>query len=169
MCGSGRAACHHQYVRTVRQADGSDPVRGSRWLRIVIAVLLLAGVAGLVAAALVGDQDDSDITVSSSQAVNQLFPARGDEVLQQSRVGIDLDARYRLTQLLIYLNDRFDSGIDVTSEVNHVSGLNLWEYVPGEGRRIAALSPDTNCATANYALIAQPENTGTISWCFEVS
>lgn len=135
----------------------------SLW-KLLIVALLLVGVGILIVAALVGDgrDDANDLSVISNPAINQLIPARGDEVLQQNRVGVDLDARYLLTKLVI-------DGIDVTAEVVHTSGLNLWEFSPGEGRLIERLSPDTNCATATYARIAQPADTDTISWCFQVS
>ena len=145
--------------------------RSARRARLAIAALAAAGAAGLAAAALTGTGGGrgDDVTVSSNPAVNRLMPERGDEVLQQSRVGVDLDARYRLASLVIHLNDRFSDGIDVTAEVSHSSGLNLWEFAPGEGRLIEALSPDANCATAVYALISRPDDTGSISWCFTVS
>lgn len=147
------------------------PARSSRLVYSLITVLFVAGAAALVIAALVGGDGGGrdDLAVSADPAVNRLIPARGDEVPRQSRVGVDLDARYRLTSLVIYLNDRFSDGIDVTAEVDHSRALNLWEFAPGEGRLIAALSPDDNCATASYALISRPADTGSISWCFEVS
>ncbi len=147
-----------------------DPAVRRLLVRVAVAALLVVGVVVLVLAALVSDNDSgADVTVSSNPAVNTLIPARGDEVLQQNRVGVDLDARYRLTSLVIYQSGQRSDGVDVTSQVRHSSGLNLWEFVPGEGRLIEALAADTNCATATYAPIAQPAESGSITWCFEVS
>ena len=137
--------------------------------RMAIAFLLVLGAGGLAAAALLGGVDAGDVSVRSNPAVNRLIPSRGDKVLKQSRVGVDLDARYRLLSLTIYFNDRFTDGIDVTSEVRHESGINLWQFAPGGGRLIEALSPDDNCATAVYAPISRPDDRGSISWCFEAA
>ena len=123
-----------------------------------------------MAAALLGSRTDlADVAVQSDPAVNRLIPPRGDRVLQQSRVGIDLDARYRLASLTIYFNDQFTEGLDVTSEVRHETGINLWQFTPGKDELIKALSPDDNCATAVYAPISQPDDRHSISWCFKVA
>lgn len=136
---------------------------------MAIAILLALGAGGLAAAALLGGDDVGDVSVSSNPAVNRLIPPRGDKVLKQSRVGIDLDARYRLLSLTVYFNNRFADGIDVTSEVRHESGINLWQFAPGRDRLIGALSPGDNCATAVYALMSRPDDSGSISWCFEAA
>ena len=57
----------------------------------------------------------------------------------------------------------------MTAQVDHIEGLNRFEFAPGEGRLIEALSPDTNCAVATFVLIARPEEADTARWCFEVS
>ena len=138
--------------------------------RMTIAILLIIGVGGLLTAALLeGGDEPADVTVRSEPAVNRLIPPRGDRVLQQSGVGIYLDARYRLTSLTIYFNDRFTDGVEVTSEVKHEQGINFWQFTPGQDKLIKALSPDDNCATAVYALISQPDDRNSISWCFKVA
>ncbi len=137
--------------------------------RVLIGVLLVVGALIWVGAVLLGDDGSGDVTISANEAVNAVYPGRGDEVLQQSRVGVDLDARYQLVSLVVYPSDGQRDGVDVTVALRHSTGLNLWEFIPGEGQPIQALSPDTNCATATYAPIAQPSETETFSWCFEVS
>ena len=137
---------------------------------MVIAGLIVVGAVGYAVAALLGGGSDAvDVMVRVNPAVNRLIPHRDDRVLQQSRVAIDLDARYRLISLVIYSNDRFFGGIDVTSYVRHESGTNLWQFTPGEGQPIRALPPATACATAVYALISHPDETNSVSWCFEVA
>jgi len=139
---------------------------------VIVVVLATLGVAVLLAAVLlVGSSDDSSsaAAVTAPDAIDRVIPAPGDEVLQQQRVGVVLGPRYRLTSMVIYPNDRFTGGINVTAEVAEVSGLNLFEFVPGENRLLESLSPDTNCARASYVLIARPsEPGGTVEWCFEV-
>ena len=135
-----------------------------------IAALILFGILGFVVAALVGSgNDDADSAVTASPAVDRVIPSPGDQVLQQQLVGVVLDARYRLSSLVVFPSDQVGSGVDVTAEVNHIEGLNRFEFDPGEGRLIEALSPDTNCAVATFVLIARPEEADTVRWCFEVS
>ncbi|MCY4663953.1 MAG: hypothetical protein OXC00_04735 [Acidimicrobiaceae bacterium] len=144
--------------------------RTSLRIRVSIAALAVLGILGLVVAALVGSgDDDADSAVTASPAVNRVIPSPGDEVLQQQRVGVVLDARYRLSSLVVYQSEQLTGGGDVTAEVNHIEGLNRFEFVPGEGRLIEALSPDTNCVVATFVLIARPEEADTVRWCFEVS
>ena len=146
------------------------PQRSPLRVRVGIAALALLGTAGLVVAALVGSGgDDAQSAVASSPAVDRVFPSPGDEVLQQQRVGVVLDARYRLVSLFVHPSEQSAGGVDVTAEVDHIEGLNRFEFAPGEGRLIEALSPDTNCVVAGFVLIARPEESDTVRWCFEVS
>ena len=71
--------------------------------------------------------------------------------------------------MVILPSDNATEGVDVTTEVDHMEGLNRFEFAPGEGRLIEALSPDTNCAVATFVLIARPDEADTARWCFEVS
>ena len=153
-----------------RGPDQPPRQRSPLRIRVGIAALAVLGILGLVVAALVGSgSDDADSAVTASPAVDRVIPSPGDEVLQQQRVGVVLDARYRLSSLVVYESDQVTGGVDVTAEVNHIEGLNRFEFVPGEGRLIEALSPDTNCAVATFVLIARPEEADTARWCFEVS
>ena len=146
------------------------PQRSSLRIRAGIAALALLGIGVLVVATLVGSGDDAaDEAVTARPAVDRVIPNPGDEVLQQQRVGVVLDARYRLSSLVIFPSEQATGGIDVTAEVDHIEGLNRFEFAPGDGRLIAALSPDTNCALARFVLIARPEESDTVRWCFEVS
>ena len=149
--------------------DQPPPPRSSLRVRVSIAALILFGVLGFVVAALIGSGDDADEAVTASPAVDRVIPNPGDQVLQQQQVGVVLDARYRLSSLVVYPSEQVGNGVDVTAEVNHIEGLNRFEFDPGEGRLIEALSPDTNCAVATFVLIARPEEADTARWCFEVS
>lgn len=146
-----------------------QPPRSSLRIRVSIAALILFGILGFVVAALVGSGDDADEAVTASPAVDRVIPNPGDEVLQQQRVAVILDARYKLSSLVVYQSEQLTGGVDVTAQVDHIEGLNRFEFVPGEGRLIEALSPDTNCAVATFVLIARPEEADTARWCFEVS
>ena len=153
-----------------REPEQPPPPRSSLRIRVSIAALALFGILGLVVAALVGSGDDgADEAVTASPAVDRVIPSPGDEVLQQQRVAVVLDARYRLSSLVVYQSEQLTGGVDVTAQVDHIEGLNRFEFAPGEGRLIEALSPDTNCAVATFVLIARPEEADTARWCFEVS
>ena len=153
-----------------RGPDQALPQRSPLQIRVGIAALAVLGIVGLVVAALVGSSDDNaNLAVTAGPAVDRVIPDPGDEVLQQQRVAVVLNARYRLTSLVVYPSDQLNGGVDVTAEVDHIAGLNRFEFVPGEGRLIEALSPDTNCAIATFVLIARPEESDTARWCFEVS
>ena len=153
--------------------QGPDPppprLRSPLRIRVVIVALALVGIVGFVVAALLGSRDDADRAVTAGPAVDQVIPNPGDQVLQQQRVGVVLDARYRLSSMVILPSQNATEGVDVTSEVEHTDGLNRFEFAPGEGRLIEALSPDTNCVIARFVLIARPEESDTVRWCFEVS
>ncbi|MEC7375284.1 MAG: hypothetical protein VX742_09010, partial [Actinomycetota bacterium] len=69
--------------------------------KLVFAGLILAGFAMFVFAGLVSDGDGSDMSVSQNPAIDRIIPNRGDEVLQQQTVGIDLASGYRLVRLTI--------------------------------------------------------------------
>ena len=139
-------------------------------VRVGIAALAVLGILGLVVAALVGSgEDDAQDAVTAGPAVDRVIPNPGDEVLQQQRVAVVLNARYRLVSLVVFPSGQSTGGVDVTAEVDHMEGLNRFEFAPGEGRLIEALSPDTNCALATFVLIARPEESDTVRWCFEVA
>ncbi len=143
--------------------------RSSLRIRVSIAALILFGIAGLVVSALVSGEDDSDNAATASPAVDRVIPAAGDEVLQQQQVGVVLDPRYQMSSLVIFPGSGTTGAVDVTDEVLHVEGLNRFEFNPGAGQLIEALSPDVNCAVATFVLIARPEEADTVRWCFSVS
>jgi hypothetical protein len=138
-------------------------------LRLVIAALVVLGIGGFVLAGVVGDDSSGDISISGNAAIDAIIPNRGAEVLQQQSVGIDLAAPYRLTKLIIAPTADPATGIDVSEQVQERTGLNLFLFTPGDGKLIAALSPDRNCVFASYVEVARPTDTLTVDWCFEVS
>ena len=161
-----------------RHTDASGPqggaaaaARGPLRMRLIVAALAAAGIAVLVVAALVGSggPGSANRAVTAGPAVDQVIPEPAAEVLQQQRVGVVLNPRYRLTSLVVYPNDRFTGGVNVSEEVAETEGLNRFEFVPGDGRLIESLSPDTNCVRAAFVLIARPDESDTVQWCFEVS
>ncbi len=137
--------------------------------RLIMAAFVVAGLAFLVAAGLIGNSGSDDISVVDNPAVDALFPNRGDEVLQQHRVGIDLAPEYQLVQLTISPDARCASPVDVTDHTRHVEGLQQYIYTPGEGRPIETLAADFNCAVAIFEEIARPGDLEEIEWAFTVN
>ena len=141
----------------------------SKRASLIISALLVLGVVVFVLAALVGDETTGDVSVSGNEAIDQIIPSRGAEVLQQQAVGIDLAAPYRLVSLVIAPTNNRSAGLDVTAQVEERTGVNQFTFSPAEGRLIEALSPDTNCAFVTYIEVARPDVPLTFDWCFEVA
>jgi hypothetical protein len=134
--------------------------------KLIFAAFITAGLSLFVVAGLIGNSGNDDQSVSNNPAVDALVPGRGDEVLQQQTVGIDLAAGYQLVRLTISPNENCGFPVDVTSQTRYVEGLQQYLYTPGEGQLVPALSADENCAIATYAEIANPNNTDSIDWVF---
>ena len=122
-----------------------------------------------VFAGLIGNSGSNDISVSQNPAVDRVIPNRGDEVLQQQTVGIDLASGYRLVRLTISPDEACRFPVDVTSQVRYVEGLQQYLYTPNEGQLIEQLAADDNCAIATFEEIANPGVTEQIDWTFTVS
>jgi len=135
----------------------------------IFALLTLAGLSLFVVAALIGNSGDDDISVRNNPAIDALIPNRGDEVLQQQSVGIDLSPGHRLVRLTISPDANCRFPVDVTSQTRHVEGLQQYIYTPDEGRLIEALAGDDNCAVAVFEEIARPGSTESIDWTFTVN
>jgi len=137
--------------------------------RVIFTLLLVAGLSMFVIVGLIGSGTTDDVSVSRNPAIDFLVPNRGDEVLQQSSVGIDLAPEYRLLSLVISPNPTCSGGIEVIDFVNELDGLNRYIYVPGSGKPISALSADDNCAVAIFEEASRPGSTQTIDWRFTVN
>lgn len=122
-----------------------------------------------VIAGMIGSGTTDDISVSRNDAIDFLIPNRGDEVLQQTSVGIDLAPEFRLLSLVISPNPTCSGGVDVINFVNELDGLNRYIYVPGSGKPVKALSADDNCVVATFEETARPGSVQTIDWQFTVN
>lgn len=158
----------------MRDADGgSNPSRTlpsvSRRSNVVFAVLLLSGMSMFVIAGLIGRDSATDESVSRNSAIDELIPNRGDKVLRQASVGIDLAPEFRLLSLVISPNLDCTGGIEVIDFTGQLEGLNRYVYVAGSDRPVEALSADVNCAVAIFEETARPGSTQRIDWRFTVS
>ena len=108
-------------------------------------------------------------TALSVPGVEGLIPNRNDEVLQQQRVGIDLEPEYRLVEMTISADARCSRPVVVTEHVRRVEGLQQFVYQPSDGLPVEALAPDQNCVTATIERISLPGRFSEIQWVFTVS
>jgi len=137
--------------------------------RLVFAVLIAVGVGFIVLAGLIGNSGDDDVSVVNNPAIEALIPNRGDEVLQQQPVGIDLAPEYRLVRLTVSAGAGCARPVDVTAHARHIEGLQRWIYTPREGLPVESLAGADNCAQATFAEIARPSQQETIEWTFTVN
>ena len=113
--------------------------------------------------------DDAPDQALSTPGVEALIPQRGDEVLQQHEVGIDLEPGFRLVSLTISPDAACRQPVEVISDVRRVEGLEQYVYQPGEGQIVEALSADQNCVVATIEEIAVPGRFSEIEWTFTVA
>jgi hypothetical protein len=95
--------------------------------------------------------------------VEQLYPARDSEALQQQQVGIDLGPTY--TGVLVL------NGVEIPEEqLQRRPELNQVFFQPGDDLAIEELTPGRNCVTALvWRATETRENSRAINWCFEVT
>ena len=137
--------------------------------KLVVAALALAGVALFVVAGFAGRSNDDDASVRRTEGIVSIQPGRGDEVLKQAAVGVQLETEYRLVSMRIFDNPALAGGVDVTAHVQLFEGLNDYVYTPAEGRPVEELSPDDNCAVVRFEDITRPGEISEFDWCFTAS
>ncbi len=158
----------------MRAADGGFyPSRTlpsvTRRSKTIFAALLLSGMSMFVIAGLIGRDSATDVSVSQNPAIDELIPNRGDEVLQQASVGIDLAPEFRLLSLVISPNLNCTGGVEVIDFTNQLEGLNRYVYVADSGKPLGSLSADDNCAVAIFEETSRPGSTQRIDWQFTVN
>jgi len=160
--------------------------------RTLIALFVLACIAGLGLAVAstrevdangdpVAERDDPcDVVLSGDdveappcdpqpaalgEIVEQLFPGRDSEALQQVQVGVDLGPRYTGTLVV--------RGTEVPPEqLVRQDALNQVFFSPGDGQVIEEWEPGRNCVRAVVWPVAEGrggDGTRSIEWCFEVT
>ena len=136
--------------------------------QIIFGLLFASGIALIALAAIVNSGDQPD-TALSVPGVEGLIPERGDEVLQQQRVGIDLEPEYRLVEMTISADARCTRPVVVTEHVRRVEGLQQFIYQPSSGLPVEALAPDQNCVNVTIEKISVPGRFSDIEWVFTVN
>jgi hypothetical protein len=106
---------------------------------------------------------DPDAAEVQADAIEQLFPADGAEVLQQVQAGVDLGNRYTGTLVV--------NGIEVPDEqLTRQRELNQVFFSPGDDQVLEEWAPGENCIRAIYWPIAEGRSESRdIRWCFRVT
>ena len=129
---------------------------------LIISSMLALGVGVLTIAALLADNGKADLTISSSQAVVELLPARGDEVLPQTTVGVILAPGWRGTLISV-------GSTRIPLDQQRIEpALNSVLFRPGKGQVLERLPAQDVCAEVQYWEVQTPDRTSTVDWCFRV-
>ena len=136
--------------------------------RLIFAALVLGGIGMFVIAGLIGRSDPPDAALRVP-GVESITPERGDEVLQQQRVGIDLEPGFVLRSLTISPNAGCQNGVEVVEFTEKLDGLEQYFYQPDEGKPITQLSQETNCVLARIENLQRPGDFSEVEWTFTVS
>ena len=131
--------------------------------RAVVGGAILLAIGLFVLAGMTADTSTDDEVGVSGDIVERLIPARNDETLRQSPVGIDLAPGWALASFTLNGSEIREDEWDVTAE------LGLYQFVPGSGKTVEVLKADQNCVTMQVFQIADITNTRPIDWCFTVA
>jgi hypothetical protein len=131
--------------------------------KIAITAALLVAFSLIVLAYWLRSDDDSDLAVTSDDALEKIIPQRASEVLRQDQIGIDLAPGYSGRLNL--------NGVPIPKEDTDVTeALNLVVFRPGPDKIFEALEPGENCVLATYwkTRLGDDESQN-VTWCFEVT
>lgn len=139
-------------------------VYSTRFKLAAVAVVAVAALLFTLAIRLFDDGGDDPVLRGGDAAVvENLLPARNDQVPQQSNVGIDLVTGWEGTLVI--------GGVEIPEdELQITPEIGLVEFTPGEGRAVEQLDPGRNCVSAIIWRVADGRGVDdrTIPWCFEV-
>lgn len=139
-----------------------------RQQKLIFSALLLAGIGFIAAAGLIGRSDPPDAALRIP-GVENLIPERGSEVLQQQRVGIDLEPGWVIKSFTISPDARCLEPVEVIDFVTLTDGLQQFFYQPDPGKPVVALAPDNNCVKVIIEDVQRPGETQEVEWAFTVN
>ncbi len=135
---------------------------------LIFATLVIAGIGMFVGAGLIGRSNPPDAALRIP-GVEALTPERGDEVLQQQQVSIDLEPGFVVRSFTISPDARCAAPVELVDFVRPTDGVNLYVYQPGEGKPVVSLSPDNNCVHVVIEDIQRPGELHDVEWTFTVN
>ena len=137
--------------------------------RLIVSMLITFGLGMLVLAFASGAGNEDDTSVTQNPAIDALIPARESEILRGDQFGIDLAEGYKAA-LQIETSD--NQTIQIPSnqlDQNFQDNLGMFTFRPAEGKVLTVLPPQSNCVTATYWPLTDPQSSQTIRWCFQVT
>lgn len=127
------------------------------------ALLLLVGVVLFAAWMMSNSTEAEDLP----EVVERVFPGRGDAMLRQGRVGLDLQATYWCSLTIdgtVIPDDQLE-GYEETGECFYRPGT---PESAGEEKAIVELEPGSHTATAEIYSLADPTDRTFFTWSFDV-
>ncbi len=133
--------------------------------RLLVALLVAAALAALYAGVRATDTggDDGVAVRGQPEVVERLIPGRGDEVIRQAELGIDLGPGFE-GALVVNGAPIPDEQLRLVPEQNQVY------FTPGDGKAVEQLRAGPNCVEAIVWKSSQGRGTAddrSFTWCFE--
>lgn len=137
-----------------------------RYRALVTLALVAAGAALLlgVRATQTGDDEQPEVRAGGGDVVERLIPERGDQVLRQTEIGIDLAPGHEATLIV--------NGQPIPDdELRRVPEQNQVFYRPGEGTTFPELPAGTSCVIAVvwHSADGPGVDDQTVRWCFDAA
>jgi hypothetical protein len=135
------------------------------WRRVVTIVLVLVGLVGVVFAFSLVDtgENDNEVVVNDTGPIEQLIPARDDEILRQEPVGVDLNPGW--TGILQV------NGVEIPEDQLDIEpALGQVLFLPAAGKAVERFEAGENCVTAVVWRVEETRaDARNVDWCFNVT
>ncbi len=136
-----------------------------RWAYTIMAVLVVAAVAGIVVAVMLASTGADRTSEVLPDYVDRLIPTSGSEILAQATVGIDVKEGYDAYLIV--------DGKEIRTQADGLvrqTGTGLVQFTPGDGRPVTRLDSGRNCMTAMVWKSTEGRTTAKpVNWCFKVT
>jgi hypothetical protein len=128
-------------------------------VRVGLIALLVVAASGIYAVTRLHFQSSANL---DNGVVEQLIPADGDKLLQQARIGIDLQTGYNASLAV--------NGVALPEDqVDRIAAFNQVLFQPGPGKAFEAWPAGRNCIVATYYKYETgPTQSSSLTWCFSV-
>jgi hypothetical protein len=139
-------------------------------VKLLLAVLFVAGIGAFAVAGLTRS---GETPCREPAAVQQIFPSCDAAVLYQAPVGVDMSPGYRVELSINGVpipDDEIGSGGGIGGDAERGVAQSRFIFVPGEGKAVERLLPQTNSATIRYWNLATGRGSAsTFTWYFRAS
>ena len=147
---------------TIYEPPSTPPTLGKpqypKWLWLLGLVVVVVIAVAVTALAFLGEDSDNN---ARDAAIERFIPTEGDQIFQQSPVGLDLEAGYDGT---ISLN-----GTPIPEDqLDKTEALNLVLFSPGPDKEVQQYDQGQNCVVATFWPVSDEAAVASRSWCFSV-